>query len=402
MNGRCLFWMSWWLVVIVLPGPGCRHKTAQTEDSLPPMVAVSRPIEREVSDYVDFTGRTEAPQSVDVRPRVTGYLVRMPFKEGAEVKTGDLLFEIDPRPYQALLDKAKGDVMMAEARLKQTIADYQRALATNRITPHAVSQQDLDKYLANQDEAEGSVQASKAQVETCKINLDFTRVTSPIDGRISRYLLTIGNLANQDATLLTTVVSQDPMYAYFDVDEQTLLRVARILQKAKENLLDKKEVRVWMGLADEQGFPHEGYVDFANNVVDPSTGTVTSRGVFANPAAPSGSRLLRPGMFVRVRLHLGKPFKAVLVAERALATDQGKKYLLVVDEKNVVQYRQVAVGPLQDDGLRVISEGLEPHERVITSGLQLVQPRMEVRTEEVPMPTTAAAEPAAQKPPAGN
>jgi len=402
MNGRCLFWMSWWLVVIVLPGPGCRHKTAQTEDSLPPMVAVSRPIEREVSDYVDFTGRTEAPQSVDVRPRVTGYLVRMPFKEGAEVKTGDLLFEIDPRPYQALLDKAKGDVMLAEARLKQTIADYQRALATNRITPHAVSQQDLDKYLANQDEAEGSVQASKAQVETCKINLDFTRVTSPIDGRISRYLLTIGNLANQDATLLTTVVSQDPMYAYFDVDEQTLLRVARILQKAKENLLDKKEVRVWMGLADEQGFPHEGYVDFANNVVDPSTGTVTSRGVFANPAAPSGSRLLRPGMFVRVRLHLGKPFKAVLVAERALATDQGKKYLLVVDEKNVVQYRQVAVGPLQDDGLRVISEGLEPHERVITSGLQLVQPRMEVRTEEVPMPTTAAAEPAAQKPPAGN
>ena len=288
-----------------------------------PTVSVAQPIVRDVTDYVDFTGRTEAPFSVDIRPRVTGYLVKMPFVEGAEVKEGDLLFEIDPRPYQAQLDKAEGDVTLAEAKLKLAKADNATGQEHLQDECRRHRQQDLDKYEAAEEEAAAEVIATKASLESYRINLLFCKVLSPINGRISRYYLTLGNLADQDQTLLTTVVSQDPMYAYFDVDELTMLQLVRKMIGNSEDLMKEKKLHVFMGLADEQGYPHEGYINFANNVVSASTGTITVRGVFANPLTASNKRLLRPGMFVRIRVPTGAPHKAVLVSEQALGTDQG-------------------------------------------------------------------------------
>lgn len=386
-----------WTVVLIATGSllatagGCKPRDAEVKPALPPQVTVSTPITRTVTEFVDFTGRTEAPSSVDIRARVTGYLVKMPFVEGTEVKTGDLLFEVDPRPYQAQLDAAQGEVVLNEAKLKLAKADNARAKNIAQVNAGAISKQDLDKYEAAQEEAAAAVQASKANLETYQINLGFTKVTSPIDGRVSRYNITTGNLVNADQTLLTTVVSQDPMYVYYDVDEMTLLSFVRRLIAANADPLQMKKYPVYMALADEDGFPHEGYINFANNVVNASTGTITVRGVFSNPDSPSKRRLLKPGMFVRIHFPVGEPHDALLVSEKALGTDQGRKYLFVVNDKNIVEYRPVQTGPLQDDGLRVIEEGLKKDERVIVSGLQLVRPKIEVRVEVAPMPVTPIA-----------
>jgi multidrug efflux system membrane fusion protein len=355
-------------------------------------VSVSEPIVRDVTDYVDFTGRTEAPFSVDIRPRVTGYLVKMPFKEGAEVKKDEVLFEIDDRPYQADVDRAKGDVERDKATVLKTQADLDIALKIAKDNRAAISQQEINKRQGARDEAAGQLKANQATLAKNELNYMWCKVTSPIDGRVSRYYLTLGNLVNQDTTLLTTVVSEDPMYAYFDVDENTMLHVTRLLLKSKADLLKEKQFPVLMGLADEEGNPHVGYVDFANNVVTSSTGTITARGVFANPANSTGRRLLRPGMFVRIRLPLGKPRPAVLVSDKAVGTDQGQKYLFVVTEKNVVEYRRIQVGPLQGDGLRVIQDGLKPGEWVIVTGVQLVRAGVDVKTEKIPMPTASTPE----------
>lgn len=373
------------LTIASLALEGCHKEAAKPASTAPPTVGVSKPIVREITDYADFTGRTAAPNSVDIRARVTGYITKMPFVEGAEVKTDDLLIEIDPRPYQAQLDRAIGEVTLNEARLKLAIADNKRAKSIYEKNAGAISTQELDKYQAQEEEAAAAVGASKANLESYKINLDFTKVVSPIDGQVSRYNLTVGNLANADSTLLTTVVSQDPMYAYFDVDEHTLLNIIRRQMGTKSDPIQAKTFPVFLGLADETGYPHEGALNFANNVVSSSTGTMTVRGIFANPQAESGRRLLRPGMFVRIRLPLGKPRQAILVSERALGTDQGRKYLLLVDENKKVQYRRVEVGPLQNDGLRVIESGILATDTVIVSGLQLVRPKMEVKTEEEKM-----------------
>lgn len=372
---------------------GC-SRAAPPKVEVVPTVGVSKAIVREVTDFSDFTGRTEAPYSVDIRARVTGYITKMPFVEGAEVKTNDMLFEIDPRPYQAQLDRAQGEVVLNEAKLKLAKADNVRAKAVAKANAGAISLQELDKYQASEDEAAAAVEASKANLESYKLNLEFTRVISPINGQVSRYNLTIGNLVNADSTLLTTVVSQDPMYVYFDVDELTFLNVTRKMLAEKSDAIQAKKFPVLMELGDEDDFPHAGHLNFANNVVTSSTGTLTVRGEFANPAAESGRRLLRPGMFVRVRLPLGKPHDAVLINERALLSDQGRKYLLVVDDKNIVQYRPVKVGASEDGGYRVIESGLAAGETVVVSGLQLVRPKMEVKTE----PYKAPPEPVGYKP----
>jgi len=390
---RSEFSSAWvaWVVLLSAACGGCKRPNADTAPAPPPLVTVSVPIKRTVTEFVDFTGRTEAPYSVDIKARVTGYLVKMPFVEGTEVKTGDLLFEVDPRPYQAQLDNAQGQVGLNEARLKLARADNARAKNIAQMNSGAISKQDLDKYEASEEEAVAAVQASKANLESYRINLDFCKITSPIEGRVSRYNITIGNLVNADQTLLTTVVSQDPIYVYYDVDEMTLLSFLRRLMASDADPLSAKKFKVYMGLADEDGYPHEGYVNFANNVVNASTGTITVRGTFSNPDSPSKRRLLKPGMFVRVHFPVGEPHEALLVSEKALGTDQGRKYLLVVNDKNIVEYRPVATGPLQDDGLRVIEDGLKPDERVIVSGLQLVRPKAEVRVETAPMPTTPIA-----------
>jgi multidrug efflux system membrane fusion protein len=391
-NATTIF--SWRLclpLLLVGLAAGCATSAAEPAALPPPVVTVSRPIVREVADQVDFTGRTEARFSVDVRARVTGYLVKMPFVEGSEVKAGELLFEIDPRPYQAQVDKAKADVQLNEAKLKIAKADNVRAKRLGGSQGvAAISQQELETYQAHEDQAAAELEASKASLESAEINLKFTKVTSPIDGRISRYYLTIGNIVNADSTLLTTVVSEDPIDAYFDADEVTYLAVMRRLLKAPADALSQKTFPVFMGLADEEGYPHQGYIDFTNNVVTSSTGTITVRGVFPNPASPSGRRLLRPGMFVRIRLPISRPHSALLIVERAIGSDQGSKFVYIVDADSTVQYRAIKTGSLQDDGLRVIEEGLKPEDRVIIDGLQLVRPQMKVQVEEKPMLSWAA------------
>jgi multidrug efflux system membrane fusion protein len=384
---------------------GCgRHEQPAAPDELP-VVPVSRPLERKVTDYVYYTGRTDAVQTVGIRPRVTGYLVRMPFKEGSEVKTGDLLFEIDPRPYKEQLDQAQGQVNLYQAQWKLARTTYERDRSIATRVPGGVSQQQLDQDAAAVEEAAARVKAYEASLGVYKLNLDFTKVTSPIDGMVSRYYLTLGNLANQDQTLLTTVVSLDPMYAYFDVDENTLLRVTRAIDAG--TIMVPTRVPIDIGLQGEEGYPHRGYFNFINNAVNPSTGTISVRGVFPNPRLRNGVRLLKPGMFVRVRLPIGEPHDALLVIDRALGSDQGTKFVYVLDKDNKVQYRRVGTGALQEDGLRVIDKGLNPGDRVVVGGVQQVRPLMKVEPDETPMPSLAGGQaPAAvpdrpQPPPPG-
>jgi membrane fusion protein, multidrug efflux system len=364
---------------------GCQRKGPQVAPPEPPVIPVSHPVERVVTDYVDFTGRTNAINSVDVRARVSGYLVRMPFKEGAEVKEGDLLFEIDPRPYQAQYDQAVGQVNLYKAQLALAKANYARDLDVAK-TPGAVSVQQLDQDKAAVDEADAAVKAFQASLEVYKLNLSFTKVTSPISGQVSRYYLTLGNLVVQDQTLLTTVVSFEPMYVYFDVDEGTVLRVRKAINEGTIKRYQEGGIPVLAALQGESLFKLKGIVDFINNQVNPNTGSLSVRGVFPNPKPQKGVRVLSPGMFVRVRMPIGQPHPAVLVIDRAVGSDQGLKFVYVVDAEKKVQQRRVSTGALQEDGLRVITEGVKPGEWVVTGGLPQVRPRMQIRMEETPMP----------------
>jgi multidrug efflux system membrane fusion protein len=375
--------------LLLLAASGCQANRAAVAPPEPPAVPISHPVGREVTDYVDFTGRTEAVHSVDIRPRVTGYLVEMPFQEGAEIKKGDLLFIVDPRPYKAQVDQAQGQVDLYKASLKLAKVTLARDLAINALQARSISQQQLDQEQAVVDEAEARVKAFEKSMEIYNLSHEFTRVTSPIDGMISRYYLTLGNLVNQDTTLLTTVVSVDPMYAYFEMDEPTLLRTRRAINEGKIRLPKDGKLPVLMGLQGEDGFPHQGTINFTNNQVNPTTGSILVRGVFANPKPEGGQRLLSPGMFVRIRLPIGLPHPEILVIDRAIGSDQGMKFVYVMDAEDKVQYRRVTTGALQDDGLRVIETGLESGDWVVVGGLQQVRPRTKARPDRVPMPTLA-------------
>ncbi|NLE36421.1 MAG: efflux RND transporter periplasmic adaptor subunit, partial [Pirellulaceae bacterium] len=321
-----------------------------------PTVTVARPAVGKVVDYAYFTGRTEAPESVNVQSRVTGYLTSIDFTPGAEVKANQRLFLIDPRPYQAALDRADGQVQLAEARLKLAKADYARAVEIAK-TPGAISQQDVDKYAAARGEATAAVAAAEANRESARLNVEFTSVVSPVDGVVGRNLLTLGNLVRQDDTLLATVVSQDPMYAYFDIDEYVMLRVMRLIKEGQITQSNEKDgLPIEMGLADEgELYPHQGRIDFINNRMDPTTGTLQIRGTFANPTLGfKNLRILTPGMFVRVRLPIGPAHDALLVPEAAICADQGKKYVLVVGADNLVEYRPITLGARQPDAMQAI------------------------------------------------
>ncbi len=363
-----------------------------------PTVTVSTPIERPVTNYVDYTGRIDAPFMTDIRPRVTGYLFGMPFKEGALVKKDDLLFQIDDRPYKAALDEATGFVEFCKAAVVKTQADYDIGLAVKKESKGAISDQEITKRLGARDEAIGNLARAKGDFDKAKLNFEWCKVLAPMDGQVNRFNYTLNNLVSADQTVLTTLVSTDPMYVYFDADENTVLTVLRkLVLPAKVDIsVEKDEVPVLMGLADEEGFPHKGYINFVSNALNPSTGTLQLRGVFDNPANQFNKRLLRPGMFVRVRLPLGKPRPALLVNERAIVTDQANKCLLIVDKQNIVELRRVTLGPLQEDGLRVIEAGLKPGELVVVNGLQMARPRTEVKPEEKPMPVLPKKEPVKQ------
>jgi multidrug efflux system membrane fusion protein len=374
-------------------GGGCQRSASQVAPAEPPTLPVSKPVQRLVTDFVDFTGRTDAVQAVDIRPRVTGYLVKMPFKEGSEVKKGELLFEIDPRPYQAQLNQAQSQVVLNEAQLKLAKANYARDAPL--VPSGAVTPRELDQERAAVEEAAARIEASKANLEIYKLNLAFTQVTSPIDGQISRYYLTVGNLVNQDQTLLTTVVSLEPIYVYFDMDEPTLLRLRKAYSAGIIKASTDGKFVVLMGLQGEDGFPHQGTIDFVNNQVNPATGSISLRGGFLNPKPKVGVRLLSPGMFVRVRFPIGQPHQALLVIDRAIGSDQGLKFVYVLGADNSLGYRRVTTGALQADGLRVITDGLTQDESILVGGLPQVRANMKIQPEPRPMPTLAPTQPTA-------
>jgi multidrug efflux system membrane fusion protein len=393
-SGRACFTACTCLVLLAsLAGCNQPQRTAPAAEAT--VIPISHPVSREVTDFVEFTGRVNAVNTVNVIPRVTGYLVQMPFEEGAEVKKDDLLFEIDPRPYQAQLNQATAqvEVYRAQLRLAQvTLARDQELMRTNR---GAITAQQIDQDQAAVNEAEARVKAYEASTDVYKLNLEFTQVRSPIDGMIGRHFMTTGNLVNQDQTLLATVVSLDPIYVYFEVDEPTLLRVRQAINEGRIPRPRHGTVPIYVGVQTEEGFPHEGTIDFVNNQINPGTGSIIARGVFANPKPETGVRLLTPGMFVRVRLPIGPAHPALLVIDRAIGSDQGIKYVYVVNEKNLVESRRVTTGALQDDGLRVVTNGLKPDEWVVVGGLQQVRPHATVQTEKMEMPALPVPQPAA-------
>ena len=310
----------------------------------PPKVYVELPSTGDITDYEDFTGRTVAIKTIDIRARVTGYLTKINFSEK---------------------DAA---MLQAVGHLNRVDLDFKRA--TKTIDKKVISQEQFDLVAGDRNEAQAAVEVAKANRNMARLNLSFTKVRSPISGRVGRTQLDTGNLVRADETILTTVVSMDPMYAYFDVDERTMLRLHRYAEEGRIELSGERAaaVPVKMGLADEEGYPHDGVVNFVDNRLDPSTGTLQVRGIFKN-----SDRMLSPGMFVRVRLPIGESYRALLVAEQALGTDQGQKFVFVIDADNRAQYRRVQVGKLQQ-GQRVVLKGLSAGERVVVSGLQRVRP----------------------------
>jgi RND family efflux transporter MFP subunit len=361
---------------------GCAPAPAETPTAAATPVMVSYPIEREVTDYASFTARTTAVDSVEVRAHVWGYLEKVNFKEGALVKKGDVLFELDARPYEALLNQAKAKVAQDEAQLTFDEAEYQRNLRLS--ATGAVSRSDLDKAAAARGVDIANVAADKALVASRQLDLEYTKVIAPVSGRVSRYVVTVGNLIQSGdqggGTVLTSIVSVDPMYAYFDVDEYSVLRVRQLIREGKAKSARDVEIPVWLGLANEDGYPHKGTINFVDNQINPKTGTLRLRGVF-----PNKNEALAPGYFARIRIPIGFPHQSLLVSERALDTDQGQKIVYVVNEKSEVVSRPVRLGALHD-GLREITDGLKPGERVIVNGLQQVRPGVTVEPTVVAMP----------------
>src|SRR5215470_9063794 len=343
----------------------CNQQQPTAAPPPPPKVTVSQPINREVVEWEEYTGRLEAVESVEVRARVNGYLQSIHFKNGAIVKQGDLLFVIDPRPYQAELERAKADLALANVKLERTGKDLGRA--QQLVRSRAVSEEEVDTRVSDQRQAQESVQAARAMVNAAQLNVEFTQVRAPISGRISRNLVSVGNLINggtTQSTLLTTIVSLDPIYCYFEADERSYLKGIRQLRNGDRTNGRAAKQPVYVALADEEAFPHQGSIDFVDNRLDPNTGTITGRAVLPNP-----DLLLAPGLFARVRLPAGDKYKALLLPPEAVGSDLSQQFVFVVDDQNLAQYRKVTPGPIID-GLRVIRDGLQPDDWVIVKGVQ--------------------------------
>jgi len=366
-----------WIVLVALVG--CRPAPAALAPTPPPPVTISRPVERPINNYGEFTGWTQAKESVDVRARVNGYLDEVCFEDGKVVKKRQCLFKIDQRPYLAELHKAEADVAKSEANLERASADFRRA--EKLIKPKTITQEEYDRIKAALGDATATVEANKAALEQAQLNMDFTTIEAPIEGRIGRPLVTQGNLVNgtaSGATLLTTIVSIDPIYAYFDVDEQTMLRYIEMVRAGKvKSAREHDDVPVELKLASESEFLHKGVINFIENKLEAATGTINVRGTFENKGEPPP---LAPGEFVRVRIMLDQPHSAMLISERAITSEQGVKYVWVVDG-NKAQRKRVEIGPLID-GMRVIESGVEADDWVVVNGIQRLRPGIEVKAEK--------------------
>ncbi len=351
---------------------GCEREAPTPTPKRPPEVLVTTPTEGVVTDYEEFTGRTEALETVEVRARVTGYLQKILFEDGVEVEPGTPLFMIDPRPYKATLDRAEGNLAQALAREKRAEANYRRR--TSLYLGDTVSQEELDLAADEFAEARAAIQIAKADRDLAALNLGFTEVKVDMGGRLSEALVDVGNLVQADETLLTTIVSIDKLHVYFDIDERTLLKLRRFVQEGRiQSRAQGGEIPIEASLADSPSFHIKGKIDFSDNRVDVNTGTLSVRAIIDNPKP----HLLSPGLFLRVRLPIGKPRKALLVPERALQSDQDQKYLYVINDQDEAVYRQVEIGP--QEGLnRVIESGISPGERLVVSGIQRIRPGVKV------------------------
>ncbi|HXI68550.1 MAG TPA: efflux RND transporter periplasmic adaptor subunit [Steroidobacteraceae bacterium] len=359
---------------------GCARNVAAQQQAAapPPQVTVAAAVSRKVTGFDEFTGRFEAVERVEIRPRVSGYISSVNFTYGDEVRKGDVLFVIDPRPYVAERDRARAQ--LAQARSQLALAKSERERATKLLGQHAISQEEFDTRTAGNEQAQASVEAAQAALDSAALNLEFTRVTAPIAGRISRALVTSGNYVASGVTPLTTLVSLDPIYVTFDGDEQAYLRYSK-LARANAHGGSQEVARnpVVVGLANESGYPHQGALVFIDNALDPATGTIHSRALLDNH-----ERLFTPGLFARIRLLDSTQRDAVLVNDSAIGTDQTVRYVLVVGTGNKVEYRPVQLGPVID-GLRVVQSGLTAGETVVVNGLQRVRPGAQVQPHRVAM-----------------
>ncbi len=350
---------------------GCGKHPSTTAPA--PVVSVVQPVSRDVVEWDEYIGRLESPETVEIRARVSGYLDKVHFKEGKEVR--DLLFTIDRRPYQADFDHAEADHQRAESQADLAKSDAERA--KNLIATKAISAEDFDTKTKTYTSALAAVKSARAAMDSARLNLEFTEIRAPIDGRISSALVTEGNLVSggvsgAGASLLTTLVSLDPLYCYGSADERAILKYIRLSKEGKRVSARDQEIPAEMGLADETGFPHMGHMDFVDNRVDPNTGTLRARGVFTN-----SDHSLSPGFFARLRIPGSGKYPALLIPDRALGSDQSQKFVYVVNAEKKVEFRPVKIGPVID-GLRVVKEGLKAGEQVIVEGLMRVRPGVTV------------------------
>lgn len=357
----------------------CSEAPAQAPPAAPP-VTVAAAIERPVVEWDEFTGRIEAVETVEIRPRVAGYLQSVHFEEGREVRKGDLLFVIDPRPFEAALAKAEADLKHARATAK--LAEQNAARAMRLLDSQAISREEFDRLSTNLEQSAAAVAAAEAAVRAARLDLQYTRVTAPIDGRVGRAEVTEGNLVAAGptgGTRLTTLVSIDPVHVWFEGDEHVYLKYTTMAQRGERPSSRDAANPVRVGLANEDGYPHAGRMDFVDNRLDPATGTIRARAVLDNR-----DRLFTPGLYARVQLLGSGERRAVLIDDRAVGTDQDKRFVFVVGADNKVQYRPVRLGRVID-GLRVVEDGLRGGETIVVNGVQRVRPGAVVQPERVAM-----------------
>ena len=376
----------WALLAAVLVLSSCGGRPAPAPPA--PKVKVVQPVAREITEWDEYTARLDAVDSVEVRPRVSGYLQSIHFQDGAIVKKGDLLFLIDPRPYEAALRRAEADVELAKSRL--ALAQKNFARAADLLSSHAISQEESDIRGSNLRQAEASVAEAQAAADAARLDVEFTHVSAPVGGRVGRKLVTEGNLINggvgTQGTLLTTIVSLDPIYAYFEADEASLLKYDRLARSGQRRSSRDYQNPVHVALAGEEGFPHDGVMDFVDNQVDRGTGTIVGRALLPNPDLS-----LIPGLFARLRLPGSGQYRAILLPDEAIGSDQSQKFVYLVDGESKAQYRTVKIGPLVD-GLRVVREGVTPEDWVVVAGLQRVRPGLVVDAQRETNPSPPPAE----------
>ncbi|GGD60299.1 efflux RND transporter periplasmic adaptor subunit [Lacimicrobium alkaliphilum] len=362
--------------LILLVACGSDHQTEQQQMPAP-QVSVASVVSERITEWDEFTGRLEAPQTVELRPRVSGYIDLVAFEEGALVEAGQPLFLIDNKPFKAEVRRLQAQLEQAQSQLSLAETEYQRAQKLSGQA--AISQEVLDTRRAQLQQAEARIRSVSAALDVARLNRGYTRVTAPISGRVSRALITQGNYVSAGQSLLTTIVSTKKIYAYFDADEQTYLNYLKLAEEGSRPAIRDAAFPVYVGLANDTEYPHAGKLDFMDNQVNPATGTIRARAVLNNQEG----RLL-PGLFARIKMTGSASYNGILVDDRAIGTDLNNKFVLVLDESDKVQYRAVELGE-KIAGLRIIRSGLSATDKIVVNGLQRVRPGSPVRPEFVNM-----------------